>query len=114
MTRPALLATRYTMEQPFYKDRLRERHAIEALVPDAAGRELVHRVIYEELCRGVVRPESKRAYLEAVEALRRQGADGVILGCTELSMLIGPEDTDLPVLDTARIHAEAAVDAALA
>ena len=113
VTRPALLATRYTMEQPFYKGRLRERHGIEALVPDAGGRELVHRIIYEELCRGIVRPESKRAYVEVVDGLRRQGADGVILGCTEVGMLIGPDDVDLPVLDTARLHAEAAVDAAL-
>ncbi len=114
VTRPALLATRYTMEQPFYKGRLRDRHGLEAIVPDAAGRELVHRVIYEELCLGVVRPESKRAYLDIVAGLRQQGADGVILGCTEVGMLIGPDDIDLPVLDTARLHAEAAVDAALA
>ena len=71
-------------------------------------------MIYEELCLGVVRPESKRAYLDVVAGLRRQGADGVILGCTEVGMLIGPDDFDLPVLDTARLHAEAAVDAALA
>lgn len=114
VNRPALLATRYTMEQPFYKGRLRDRHGLDAIVPDAGGRELVHRVIYEELCLGVVRPESKRAYLEVVEGLRRQGADGVILGCTEVGMLIGPDDVNLPVLDTARLHAEAAVDAALA
>ena len=114
VTRPALLATRYTMEQPFYKGRLRDRHGLDAIVPDAGGRELVHRVIYEELCLGVVRPESKRAYLDVVAGLRRQGADGVILGCTEVGMLIGPDDIDLPVLDTARLHAEAAVDAALA
>jgi aspartate racemase len=114
VTRPVLLATRYTMEQPFYKGRLRVRHGLDAIVPDAGGRELVHRVIYEELCLGVVRPESKRAYLEVVEGLRRQGADGVILGCTEVGMLIGPDDVNLPVLDTARLHAEAAVDAALA
>ncbi|MBW8836156.1 MAG: amino acid racemase, partial [Burkholderia sp.] len=114
VTRPALLATRYTMEQPFYKGRLRDRHGLDAIVPDAGGRELVHRVIYEELCLGVVRPESKRAYLEVVEGLRRQGADGVILGCTEVGMLIGPDDVNLPVLDTARLHAEAVVDAALA
>jgi aspartate racemase len=114
VTRPALLATRYTMEQPFYKGRLRDRHGLDAIVPDAGGRELVHRVIYEELCLGVVRPESKRAYLDIVAGLRQQGADGVILGCTEVGMLIGPDDIDLPVLDTARLHAEAAVDAALA
>lgn len=112
--RPALLATRYTMEQAFYKGRLAERHGVEALVPDEAGRDLVHRVIYEELCLGVVREESRTAYLGVVEGLRREGADGVILGCTEVGMLIGPGDVDLPVLDTTRLHVEAVMDAALA
>ncbi|HEX8375085.1 MAG TPA: aspartate/glutamate racemase family protein [Geminicoccaceae bacterium] len=112
--RPALLATRYTMEQEFYVGRLRERHGVEAIVPDAGGRELVHRVIYEELCLGVVRAESKAAYLDVVDGLRRRGADGVILGCTEVTMLIGQGDVGLPVLDTTRLHVEAAMEAALA
>lgn len=112
--RPALLATRYTMEQAFYKGRLRDRHGIEALVPDEAGRELVHRVIYEELCRGVVREESRTACLRVIDDLRRRGADGVVLGCTEVAMLIGQPDTDLPVFDTTRLHCERALDAALA
>ncbi len=112
--RPALLATRFTMEQDFYKGRLRGRHGIEALVPDAAGRETVHRIIYEELCRGVVRPESKAAYLDLIAKLKAAGADGVILGCTEITMLIGEDDVDLPVFDTTRIHAERAMDFALA
>lgn len=111
--RPALLATRYTMEQDFYTGRLRDRHGIDVLVPDVAGRALVHRVIYEELCHGVVRAESKAAYLEIIEALRRVGADGVILGCTEVCMLIAPDDLDLPVFDSTRIHAERALDFAL-
>lgn len=111
--RPALLATRYTMEQDFYKGRLAGRHGVETIVPDAAGRELVHRVIYEELCLGIVRAESKAGYLAVVEGLRRQGADGVILGCTEVGMLIGQGDVDLPVLDTTRLHVEAVMDAAL-
>jgi aspartate racemase len=111
--RPALLATRFTMEENFYKGRLRDRHGIEAIVPDAEGRAMVHGVIYEELCRGLVRPESKAAYLAPVDRLRADGADGVILGCTEITMLIGQADLDLPVLDTTRIHAEAAMDFAL-
>jgi aspartate racemase len=111
--RPALLATRFTMEQDFYIGRLRDRHRIDPLVPDEEGRAVIHRVIYEELCRGEVRSESKAAYVEQIERLRRSGADSVILGCTEITMLIGPEDTELPVFDTTRIHAEAAMDFAL-
>ncbi len=110
---PLLLATGYTMTQDFYKGRLRDCHGIDVAVPDEAGRELVHRVIYEELCQGVVRPESKAAYLDLIEAQRRGGVDAVILGCTEVCMLIGPEDLDLPVFDTTRIHAERALDFAL-
>ncbi|HZH26730.1 MAG TPA: aspartate/glutamate racemase family protein [Azospirillaceae bacterium] len=112
--RPALLATRFTMEQPFYRERLRTRHGLDVLVPDEADRVEVHRIIYDELCRGTVRPEAKAAYLRVVDRLRTAGADGVILGCTEITMLIGQDDTDLPVFDTTRIHAEAAMDFALA
>jgi aspartate racemase len=112
-THPLLLATRFTMEQPFYRERLRAA-GIDAVVPDAAGRDLVHAVIYEELCRGVVRPESKAAYLDLIARIRaEEGVDGVILGCTEITMLIGAGDTDLPVFDTTRLHAEWAADAAL-
>ncbi|MBP2290327.1 aspartate/glutamate racemase family protein [Azospirillum rugosum] len=111
--RPALLATRFTMEQDFYTGRLRDRHGLDVLVPDEAGRALVHRVIYEELCRGEVKADSKAAYLAEIERLRAAGADSVILGCTEITMLIGAGDTDLPVFDTTRIHAEAAMDVAL-
>jgi aspartate racemase len=111
--RPALLATRFTMEEDFYTRRLRDRHGIEAMVPDERGRDLVHRIIYEELCRGVTSPESRASYLGEIERLRRAGADGVILGCTEITMLIGSGDTDLPVFDTTRIHAEAAMEVAL-
>jgi aspartate racemase len=112
--RPALLATRYTMEQDFYRGRLAARHGVEAMVPDERGRQLVHRIIYEELCVGIVRPQSKAAYLEEIDRLRRQGADGVILGCTEVALLLGPEDTDLPMFDTTRLHVEKALDVALA
>jgi aspartate racemase len=114
LRRPALLATRYTMEQDFYRGRLAARHGVEAMVPDERGRELVHRIIYEELCVGIVRAQSKAAYLEEIERLRRQGADGVILGCTEVGLLLGPEDTDLPMFDTTRLHVEKALDVALA
>jgi aspartate racemase len=112
-TRPILLATRFTMEREFYKGRLRDKHGIEVLVPDEEDRAEVHRIIYEELCRGVVRPDAKAASLDLIEGLRRRGGDGVILGCTELTMLIGPDDLRLPVFDTTRIHAEAAMRFAL-
>jgi aspartate racemase len=111
--KPILLATRYTMEQDFYKGRLARDHGIAPAVPDETSRALVHRVIYEELCKGVVRPESKAAYLSVIAGLRRQGGDGVILGCTEVCMLIGESDTDLPVFDTTAIHVDAALDFAM-
>ena len=107
--RPALLGTRFTMEGAFYRDRLRERFDIAAMVPDEAGRAVVHRVIYEELCRGVVRPGSRQEYMAVIDTLRKEGADSVILGCTEITLLIGPDDTDLPVFDTTALHAEAGV-----
>lgn len=111
--RPALLATRFTMEQDFYRQRLADRYGIEALVPDEAGRAKVHGIIYDELCRGLVKPESKAVYLDEIARLRSGGADGVILGCTEITMLIGQPDFDIPVFDTTAIHAEAAIAFAL-
>ena len=84
------------------------------MVPDERGREIVHTIIYEELCVGIVRPQSKAAYLEEIDRLRRQGADAVILGCTEVGLLLGPGDTDLPMFDTTRLHVEMALDVALA
>lgn len=111
--RPALLATRFTMEQDFYRQRLADRYGIEALVPDEAGRAKVHGIIYDELCRGLVKPESKAVYLDEIARLRSGGADGVILGCTEITMLIGQPDFDVPVFDTTAIHAEAAIAFAL-
>ena len=101
------------MEQEFYKGRLRDRHGLDAIVPDEAGRELVHGIIYEELCRGVVR-RIEGGVPARDRPLRHDGADGIILGCTELTMLIGQDDLDLPVFDTTRIHAEAAMDFAMA
>jgi aspartate racemase len=112
--RPLLLATRFTMEQPFYRERLRDRHGIEVLVPEEQDRETVHRIIYDELCQGVVRPESKAAYLDVIQRSRGEaGADGVILGCTEITLLIGKNDVNVPVFDTTRLHAEAAMAFAL-
>ncbi|RUX25791.1 aspartate/glutamate racemase family protein [Mesorhizobium sp. M2A.F.Ca.ET.042.01.1.1] len=112
--RPALLATRFTMEQDFYKGRLAEKYGLEPVVPNQAGRDMAHKVIYDELCLGIVKGESKSAYLDEVGRMRRNDrVDGVIMGCTEITMLIGQGDFDIPVFDTTRIHAEAAVDFAL-
>jgi aspartate racemase len=109
--RAALLGTRYTMESPdILRTRLAEVHGVEALVPPPEARELVHRVVYEELCRGRVEDASRRAYVEVIQALAQQGAEAVILGCTEIGLLIGPGDSPLPVFDTAALHAAAAVD----
>ncbi|MGW4379425.1 aspartate/glutamate racemase family protein [Kitasatospora sp. NPDC004531] len=110
--RVGLLGTAFTMEQDFYRDRL-AAHGLEVIVPDAAGRETVHRVIYQELCLGVVREESREAYREVIAELVAAGAQGVILGCTEIELLIGEQDSPVPVFPTTRIHAEAAVEAAL-
>jgi aspartate racemase len=113
-TRPALLATRFTMEQPFYAHRLREGFGLDPQVPDEAGRSEIHRIIYEELCRGIVTGVSRQVVLGHLDRLRDLGADSVILGCTELTMLLGPEHVDLPLFDTTRLHAEAAVAFVLA
>ncbi|MEV0118051.1 aspartate/glutamate racemase family protein [Streptomyces sp. NPDC050844] len=110
--RVGLLGTAFTMEQDFYRERLVSR-GLDVLVPDAAGRALVHRVIYEELCVGVVRDESRAAYQGVIADLVRGGAEGVILGCTEIELLIGQEHSEVPLFPTTRIHAEAAVAAAL-
>ncbi|MFH8562621.1 aspartate/glutamate racemase family protein [Streptomyces sp. NPDC017988] len=108
-----LLGTAFTMEQDFYRERL-AGHGLEVLVPDEAGRAVVHRVIYEELCLGVVRDESRVAYQEVIAGLVRRGAEGVILGCTEIELLIRQEHSTVPVFPTTRLHAQAAVEAALA
>ena len=108
-----LLGTRYTMELDFYRGRL-ESHGLTVLVPDEPGREIVHRVIYEELVRGRILPESKSAYLRVIDDLLERGAGGVIAGCTEIELLVGPDDVDCPFFPTTRLHALAAVDAALA
>ena len=108
-----LLGTRFTMEQDFYRERL-ERRGITVLTPAKDDRRLVHRVIYEELCLGIVQDESRTAFLDIMNALTRRGAEAVIQGCTEIGMLVGDEHTDITLFDTTRIHAEQAVAAALA
>ena len=114
IVRPALLATRFTMEEDFYTGRLARNHGLSPVVPGPAEREEIHRIIYDELCQGVVKAPSKEAYVATVARLRRDDkVDGLIMGCTEITLLIGQEDFDIPVFDTTRIHAEAAVDFAL-
>ena len=113
LTRVGLLATRFTMEQDFYKDRL-AAHGIETLVPDEAGRAEIHRIIYDELCRNVVRPESHHVYREVMAGLVDRGAQGLILGCTEITLLVGAGDTGVPVFDTTALHVQAALDWLLA
>jgi aspartate racemase len=108
-----LLGTRFTMEQDFYRGRLEVQHGLKVVIPDAADRETVHRVIYDELCLGVVREESRAAYREVIGRLVAQGAEGIILGCTEIAMLVAPADSPMPVFDTTRLHAESAVNLAL-
>ena len=107
--RVALLGTRFTMEQAFYRGRL-EARGLDVVVPDADDRDTVHDVIYEELVRGIVRPESKAAYLAVIGRLVDAGAAGVIAGCTEIELLVGPDDVTVPFFPTTRLHATAAVD----
>jgi aspartate racemase len=108
-----LLGTRYTMELDFYRGRLEARHGLEVLVPGEPGRTVVHDVIYHELAHGLVRDESRRRYVEVIEDLVRRGAQGVILGCTEIPLLVKAKDSPVPVFDTTALHAAAAVDFAL-
>ncbi|WP_087688777.1 aspartate/glutamate racemase family protein [Pandoraea sp. PE-S2R-1] len=109
-----LLGTAFTMEQDFIKSRLREKFGLEVLVPDAADREVVHRVIYDELCVGIVKDTSRAAYQEVMARLAARGAQAIVLGCTEISLLVKPEDNALLLLDTTALHAKAAVEFALA
>ncbi len=108
--RVGLLGTRYTMEQTFYAGRLRERFGLETLVPDEAGRGDVHRIIYDELCHGVIDERSREVYQRVIEEMAARGAQAVILGCTEITLLIKQEDSALPVFDTTALHAQAAVE----
>jgi aspartate racemase len=109
----ALLGTDFTMEEDFYKKRLRERYSIEVIIPSQSDRKIIDSVIYNELCRGTIQQSSKERYKEIIKRLISDGADGVILGCTEIPLLIGQDDVEVPVFDTTTIHARAAVDFAL-
>jgi amino-acid racemase len=108
-----LLGTRFTMEEEFYKGRLSKTYGLNVIVPDAQEREVVHRVIYDELVVGKIEPSSKARYVGIIEQIIRQGAEGIILGCTEIGLLVHQEDSRVPLFDTTRIHAEAAVEYAL-
>lgn len=108
-----LLGTAFTMEQEFYKGRLINQFGLEVVVPDEADRAVVHDIIYHELCLGIINEHSKKRYLDIIDSLIRNGAEAVILGCTEITLLISQEDCNIPIYDTTRLHAEAAVDFAL-
>ncbi|MDG3578070.1 aspartate/glutamate racemase family protein [Rhizobium sp. YJ-22] len=114
LTRVGLLGTAFTMEQDFYKGRLAERHGLEVLVPEEEDRRTVHRVIYDELVQGRIEPASRQAYRAVIARLAERGAQAVILGCTEIMLLVRPEDSAVPLYDTTAIHAEAAVEMAIA
>ena len=109
-----LLGTRFTMEEDFYRGRLEDEHRLRVIVPELEERRIVDRVIYDELVMGEINPDSRDDYLEIIRELRNHGAEGVILGCTEIGLLIKEGDVELPVFDTTRIHARAAVEMALA
>jgi len=112
LTKIGLLGTRFTMEEMFYRGRLAEKHDLQVLIPNQAERATVHRIIYEELVLGKIVPESKAEYLRIIESLAAQGAEGIILGCTEIGLLVKDGDCRLPLFDTTRIHALAAVEMA--
>ncbi len=111
--RVGLLGTRFTMEQDFYRGRLQDEFGIEVLIPDVQEREQVHHIIYQELCRGEVRESSRAQYLTIIDGLRERGAQAVILGCTEIALLVQQQHTSVPLYDTTQIHAASAVRLAL-
>lgn len=112
-SRIGLLGTAFTMEQDFYKGRLSVTHGLDVIVPGEADRATVHRIIYDELVAGQVLPESREAYRGVIARLVAAGAEAIILGCTEIMLLVGPEDSAVPLFDTTAIHAEAAIEHAL-
>jgi aspartate racemase len=113
LKRIGLLGTRFTMEKDFYRGRLESNHGLQILIPDEEGRTQVHQIIYEELVQGQIRDESREMYLKVIASLANNGAEGIILGCTEIGLLVKRNDLQLPIFDTMEIHALAAVDAAL-
>ena len=108
-----LLGTRFTMEEEFYRRRLEEKHQIKVFIPDRSDRQVVHDIIYNELCLGKIREESRQKYIDIIQRFSEEGAEGVILGCTEITLLIKQEFSPLPIFDTTDIHARAAVEFAL-
>lgn len=113
LSKVGLLGTRFTMEGTFYQDRLKERFNTDIIIPNTSDREVVHRIIYDELVIGKIRDESRQKYLEVIQRLKDSGAEGVILGCTEIPLLIKQEDVAIPVFDTTTLHAMKAVELAL-
>ena len=113
LTRVGLLGTRFTMEQDFYRSRLESQHGLTVLTPPQADRDLVHQVIYDELCRGDIRSSSRSSYLRVIADLNQQGAQAIILGCTEIALLVQPQDCALPLFDTTALHARSAAQWAL-
>ena len=109
-----LLGTRFTMEQDFYRARLERQHGLQVMTPNSADRDTVHRIIYEELCLGKIEPASRLEYRRIMAALKAQGAQAIILGCTEITLLVDASDADLPLFDTTHLHAQAAALWALA
>jgi aspartate racemase len=109
-----LLATIYTMEQDFYKGRLTEKYGLEVIVPSAPDRQIVNQIIYAELCQGIINPASHKEYRRVIAGLIKQGVEAIIYGCTEIMLLVSQEDSSVPVFDTTTIHAETAVEYALA
>ena len=112
VTKVALLGTRFTMSEPFYKTRLEQR-GVDVVVPTDDEQTVIHDIIYQQLCLGDIREDSKQQYLDIINSLQHQGAQSVVLGCTEIGLLISQQDTDIPLFDTAEIHANAAVEFAL-
>ena len=108
-----LLGTRFTMEGDFYRGKLEKDHGLKVLIPDNEGREIVHHIIYDELVQGIIREDSRKAYLGVIAELKSRGAEGVILGCTEIPLLVKQADVSIPIFDTTTIHAKAAVEWAL-
>ncbi len=113
-TQVGLLGTRFTMEQDFYRSRLEHQHGLTVLTPPQADRDLVHQVIYDELCRGDIHSSSRSSYLRVIADLHQQGAQAIILGCTEIALLVQPQDCALPLFDTTALHARSAAQWALA
>lgn len=111
--RIGLLGTRFTMEKDFYRGRLNKQHGLEVLIPEEADRERIHQVIYDELVQGQIRDHSREEYVQIISELVKRGAEGIVLGCTEIGLLVKEKDVPVPVFDTMEIHAQAAVDAAL-